>query len=244
MENREWKKMFGSLALALVFGFLCIAGPAFVDGMSGGFAIAFVSFFLAISSLAVTGLFFQRARLMDTILRGERALAHWVYPDEEVHRNIEREYNEYRERNRDLLIVIGGMIGIVALFFLVFMADGGAATAAVLFVLLIILFIVSRVTPGLERNRALHASHETLISRNGFIYEGCLYPFHSFLMRMTNVTFHEATKKLPPVLVFSFLQVVGLYILNPFEITVLVPWGQEDEAREIAKAIGGEEFVS
>jgi hypothetical protein len=237
MENREWKKMFGSIAAALVFGVLCAAAIAFIDGMSGGFAIAFVSLFLSISCLTVSGLFFQRARLTDAILRGDRILAHWVYPEADVHRSIEREYTEYRERNRALILIMGGMIVAVALFFLIFAGEGGVVTAAVLFVLFLILFIVSRVTPGLERNRALHASHETFITRDGIIYEGGLYPFRSFLMRMEGAAFHEETRKQPAALEFSFLQMVGLYILNPFEITIPVPEGQEERAREIAAEI-------
>jgi hypothetical protein len=220
-----------------VFGVLSATAIAFIDGMSGGFAIAFVSLFLSISSLAVAGLFFQRARLTDAILRGERILAHWVYPEADVHRSIEREYIEYRERNRALIIVMGGMICAVALFFLIFAGEGGVATAAVLFVVLLILVIVSKVTPGLERTRALHASRETFITRDGIIYEGGLYPFRSFLMRMEGAAFHEGTRKQPAALEFSFIQMVGLYILNPFEVTIPVPEGQEERAREIAAEI-------
>ena len=239
MENKEWKRMYGSVAAALIFGILCISAFTYIDGMSGGFALAFVSFFLAISSLAVALLFLQRARLTDAILRGDQVIAHWVYPDADVRQSIEREYEGYRENNRALIRVMGVMFIAVIVFFLIFVKDGGVETAVIMFAVLLVLFIVSRVTPGLERSRALHASHETFIARNGFIYEGGLYPFRSFLMRMTGVKFHEATKKLPPVLVFSFLQVIGLYILNPFEVSVLVPEGQEEKAREIAAEIEG-----
>ena len=233
--------MYESVVAAIIFSLLCIAGFTLIDGMNGGFALAFVSLLCAISSVAVAGLFTYHALVMDSILSSTRVLAHWTYPDADAERCRERELQEYKERNRALFLVIGGMLGAVALFFLVFVEDGGVETAAVLFVILIIIFIVSRIAPKLERNRARKTSHEAYIAENGIIYEGAVYPFRSFMMKMDGVRFKEGDRTNPPFIVFSFIQLIGLYIIQPFEIAIPVPLGKVDIARGIVTALGGGE---
>jgi len=233
--------VYESVVAAIIFSLLCIAGFTLIDGMNGGFALAFVSLLCAISSVAVAGLFTYHALVMDSILSSIRVLAHWTYPDADAERGREREFQEYKERNRALFLVIGGMLGAVALFFLVFVEDGGVETAAVLFVILIIIFIVSRIAPKLERNRARKTSHEAYIAENGIIYEGAVYPFRSFLMKMDGIIFNEGDTMIPSVIIFSFIQLIGLYIIQPFKIAIPIPPGKEEMARGIVKALSGAE---
>ena len=241
MNNPNWTRVYGSVIAAIIFSLLCIAGFTLIDGMNGGFALAFVSLLCAISSVAVAGLFTYHALVMDSILTSTRVLAHWTYPDADATLSAEREFRDYRERNRALFLVVGGMLGAMALFFLIFVEDGGVETAMVLFAILIIIFIVSRIAPILERNRAEKTSHEAYIAENGIIYEGAVYPFRSFMMKMDSVRFKEGDRTNPPVIIFSFIQLIGLYIIQPFEIAIPVPLGKEDMARGIAKEVGGEE---
>jgi hypothetical protein len=239
--NTEWKKVTVSLLAALVFIVLCLVSVFFIDGMSGGFALAFVSFFLAICGGVVALLFFTRARAMDTILADPSPLAHWVYPEENAQETVEREYREYQERNRAMFIVIGGMLVIVALFFLIFVGDGGPETGLFLLAFAGFLFVVSRVTPWLERRRAMRAAHEAVITRTGIVYEGSVYPFRSFLVFWHGVTFREPEQKRPAALVFSFSQLVGRFIIQPFEIVVPVPPNEEETAGRIVQQLGGNE---
>ena len=239
MENRNWRRAYASGAAAIIFFFICLWAFYFLDCMEGGCAIAFISFFLFISGVAVSLLFVYHAMTMDTILNSTRLLAHWVYPADEAQQAAQRECRDFRERNHLLFILTGGILGVAILFFLIFVDDGGIETAAILFIVLIIIFIVSKVTPGLELKRALDAPHEAYIADNGIIYEGAVYPFRSFMMKMENVAFMKGTGRKPPVLVFSFLQLIGLYIISPFDIPVPVPEGQEERASEIARELGG-----
>lgn len=66
--NTESKKVTASIFAAVFFMVLCLASYFFMDGMSGGYAVAYVSFFLAISSIIVALLFVHRARVTDAIL--------------------------------------------------------------------------------------------------------------------------------------------------------------------------------
>jgi hypothetical protein len=237
--NTEWKKVAASLIAVVVFSLICIISFFTLDGMSGGYALAFVSFFLAVSGIAVALLFVHRARVMDAILTDPAPLAYWTYPEEMTRASAERESREYRERNRAMFIVIGGMLVVVALFFLLFVADGGLETGLFLLAFTVFLFIVSRVMPGIELRRAVTTPHEAFIARTGIIYEGAVYPFRSFLMWGDGVSFQSASKKKPAMIIFSFSQLVGRFIVQPFDIVIPVPAGEEEKAVRIVQEQGG-----
>ena len=238
--NTEWKKVAASLIAAGVFTVLCLVSYFFIDGMSGGYAIAFVSFFLAICGFVVALLFIHRARVMDTILADPSPLAHWTYPEETVRANVEREFQDYQERNRAMFFVIGGMLVVVALFFLVFVGDGGPEVGIFLLAFAVFLFAVSRVTPWLEHRRSIAASHDAIITRSGIVYEGSVYPFRSFLVFWDGISLRKADKKDPAALVFSFTQLVGKFIIQPFDVVVPVPPGEEERAGQIVAQLGGD----
>ena len=240
MKNHEWNRMYVSIIFAGFFSAMCVAAFTFIDGMAGGYAIALVSFFIAVSGIAVAGLFFHRARVMDEILDSTRILAHWVYSPDMAQESARREYGEYLERNRAMFILIGGMLVVTALIFIIFVEEGGLITGVFLLAFTVVLFIISRITPGLELNRALKTPHEAYIARNGIIYEGTVYPFQSFMMGMFDVSLQQGTGKKNAALIFSFTQLVGLYIIQAFDIVVPIPDGELDTARGIVSSLGGE----
>lgn len=207
--------------------------------MSGGFALVFISFFFAISSFVVALLFIHSARVMDAILADPFPLAHWTYPEETVRASAEREFRNYEEQNRAMFIVIGGMLLVASLFFIIFVREGGLMTGIVLLAFTVFLFVISRVAPALERRRAIRAPREAFISRNGIIYEGAVYPFRSFLMHRDGITFRKADKKGPAAIIFSYTQIVGYFIVRPFDIIVPVPPGQEKPAERIIIELRG-----
>jgi hypothetical protein len=235
MQNTQWKWCYRSRFLATIFAVVCIYAFIFIDGLSGGYAIAFVSFFLAVTGVAVAALFFHRAQVMDSILNSTRLLAHWVYSAEEVEQSARREYTNYQERNRAMFLVIGGMLVLVALVMMIFAGEGGFITGVFLMAFTVFLFIVSRVAPVIELKYALTSPREAYIAENGIIYEGAVYPFQSFLMRIDAAVFQKRTGKKPAVLIFSFTQFVGLNIQSPFDIEIPVPQGEEDKACKIAE---------
>lgn len=237
--NTEWKKVAASLIAAVVFALICILSYTAIDGMSGGYALAFISFFLAVSSVAVALLFVHQARVMDAILNDPSPLAHWTYPEETAHASAEREYLEYRERNRLMFYLIGGMLLVVALFFMIVVEDGGLETGLVLVGMGALLFVISRVAPWLELMRAMGAPQEAFIARTGIIYEEAVYPFHSFLMWSDGVSYSRESKKRPAMIIFSFSQLVGRFIIQPFAIGIPVPAGEEENAMRIVQELGG-----
>ncbi len=238
IPNTEWKKAAYGFLAALVFAALCFVSIFYLDGMSGGYALAFVSFFLAVSGVVISLLFCTRARTMDTILSDPSPLVHWIYPAGTAMADVEREHREYQGRNRAMFIVIGGMLVVVALFFIIFVGDGGLETGLFLLAITAVLFAVSRIAPWLERRRAMSAPHEAVITRNGIVYEGAVYPFRTFLVFWHGVTLQEPGKKNPAALVFSFTQFAGSFIIQPFEVVVPVPAGEEERAGRVVQQLG------
>jgi hypothetical protein len=239
MENHEWKRVYASIIVAVFFTIICFIAINFIDGMEGGYAIAFVSFYIIICGIAVAALFFHRARVMDAILNSNQLLAHWIYSPDMAHESAYQEYADYQARNKALFFLIGGMLAAVAIFFILFIEEGGLETGIILFAIAVLLFIVSRITPKIQMKHALAAPHEAYIAQNGIIYEGAVYPFRSFMMNMNKVFLQKGTLKKNPALIFSFTQLVGLYIIQPFDIVVPIPAGQEDTAYRVVRSLGG-----
>jgi hypothetical protein len=237
--NSQWKWCYRSLFSAGVFAIICLFAFIFIDGMSGGYAIAFVSFFFAVTGMAVAALFFRRAQVMNSILKSTQLLAHWIYSPDEAKQSARREYVEYQERNRATFFIVGGMLVLVALIMMIFAGEGGLITGMFLLAFTVFLFIVSRVTPAITLKNALKSPKEAYIAENGIIYEGSVYPFQSFLLRMNGVSFNRRTEKRPAALIFSFVQLIGLNILSPFDVEIPVPEGEEETACKIAFLLRG-----
>lgn len=237
MQNCQWKWCHRSLLFAAIFSVVCIYAFYFTDGFSGGYAAAFVSFFFAVSAVAVAALFFHRARVMDGILSSTQLLAHWTYSAEEAEQSARREYADYQERNQAMFLVIGGMLAIAAMIMMIFAEEEGQLTGAFLLAVMALLFSVSRIAPRIALKYALTSPREAYIADSGIIYEGAVYPFQSFLMRMDGAAFLEKDGKKPAVLIFSFTQSAGLSIRSPFNIEIPVPQGEEENARKIVQKI-------
>ncbi len=237
--NTEWKNMTLSLVAAAAFFLICIFSIIAIDGMNGGYALAFVAFFLALSGLVVALLFLARARAMDAILSDPSPLAHWDYPEAMMQESIEREYQEFQARNHVMFLVIGGMLGLVALFFLIFVSDGGFETALVLLAIAGLLFVVSRLAPWLEHRQAATAPREAVITHRGVVYCGTVYPFRSFLISYEGASFHEPKRNTPAMITLSFSQLVGQFIIRPYTVAIPVPAGEEGTARQVVQDLHG-----
>jgi hypothetical protein len=237
IENTQWKWFRRSLLSAAVFSLICVYAFYFIDGMSGGFAVAFVSLFLALSSAGVAALFYYLAKVMDGILKSDKLLARWTYSTTDAEESARREHADYQERNRAMFFVIGGMLVFAAVMMMLFAGDDGVTTGIVLLATAALLFVVSRVVPNMALQKALRSPAMAFIGQNGIIYQGAVYPFRSFGMKVISVEFREKSGEMPAVIAFSFEQLVGLRILSTFDIAIPVPAGEDERAQSIGRAL-------
>ena len=96
-------------AIAMIF----IPGILGIKGMSGGYAISFVSFFAAVIGVVVVVIYNGLASRLDKILSGENLLVHWTYPPELWREYAEKEYGTEKSETKGLFIVVSAF----ALFF-------------------------------------------------------------------------------------------------------------------------------
>lgn len=231
MENTSAKRINQCLISAGFSLILFFIAMITIPCLKGGCALMFLSIFLFFTSLAVAGLvFYPMSRKYEEVTGDIALLAHWVYDPEWFSRIVQREYEEHKERNTALLIVIDGMFLIFALFFFIFVPDGGFETGIILLGVVVVIFIAAKVTPDFFRGRKLGMPPEALISQKGVIYLGSVYPYSGFLYGCSGVSFREGKA---PALVFRFYQITGARIYDPFEIAVPVPKGEEEKARRI-----------
>lgn len=238
MKNHEWKWVYLSALGVIFFLILIVYANEAMDCMSGGCAVMFISFFLAVTFVAVALLFWSRARTVDAILEGWDLLAHWTYSPEDSAASAGREFGEYKEANKALFVIVGVFFLIAIILLLIFGGEAGVLTTLILLCVVGIIALVAWGAPRLVYASSLKRSPEAYIAGNGIIYREAVYPFRSFLNRLDRVTFREAAHGDPPLLKFSFIQIVGLYILRPYEIRIPVPPGEESRAREIAQRLG------
>jgi len=195
----------------------------------------FLSIFLFFTALAVAGLvYYPRARIFDEVTTDTEILAHWTYDPAWYARIVEREYHEHKERNFALLIIIDGMFLVFAIIFIAFVEDGGLVTGIILIGIAVLLYIVAKITPGYFRRLKEKVPPEVWISRKGLVYEGSVYPYSGFLYGCNGVHFQDKPEK---TLNFSFYQVTGGRIYDPFTITVPVPENENVKAKEIAEIL-------
>lgn len=218
-----------------IFIILFLIGLTVIPCFDGGCALMFISIFLMLSSVAVAGfVFYPMSRAYVAVTSDTELLAHWTYDKDWYNKIVSREFEEHKERNKALLIIIDGMLLLFAIFFFLFIPEGGIETGLVLLGVAILLFFVAKLTPGYYRGRKENMPAEAWISRSGLIYEGSVYPYSGFMYGCNGVTYHEGNE---PVLVFEFFQITGARIYDPFEIKVPVPKGEEKKAMDIAATL-------
>jgi hypothetical protein len=103
VKNSQWRIVRLWVFLLLTFIFLIFL-PSLIglDGMDGGYAIGFISFFMGLVSLVVIFIYTSRAKQVDCILAGEGRLAVWIYQPDEWMRFVERDFAEQKMLNRSI----------------------------------------------------------------------------------------------------------------------------------------------
>jgi hypothetical protein len=115
-----------SFAVALFAAVLVfVPGAVGIDGFDGGFAISFVSLFVAIVAVIVGIMYLRWVGKCDRILRGEGILAHWTYTPEYWAKYTEKEYAEEISEKKGLFIMVSGIALITGLVFWVIYNEAG-----------------------------------------------------------------------------------------------------------------------
>ncbi len=222
--------IFGFLLTAL--GLLMIFAPGLVgiDGFDGGYAISFAGLFVAIMGLVVAGFYYQQAKILDGILRGDGLLAHWTFDDQMWQEYTQKEYTEEISEKKGLFLIVS----FFALFFgfLFWFLDNEAG----FFVFLVMLGLIGlvgftwRFSAWYNRRQNIGGVKEAYIAQSGVYMNQRLYTWRLFSARLLKVEIKN--EKVWSVLKFRY---TAFTVPGPqtYTIRVPIPIGQEETAKNI-----------
>ncbi len=201
-----------------------------IDGMSGGFALALVSFFVAISGVIVALVFGSRARALDGIVSGRDLLARWSVDPQTRKGAIELEFSEEKKAKAGLFLVVLVITVVIGLVFVLVDREAGPIVFLVLLGVLVLVGLVAWSTPRLRRRRSLRAAGEILIAKDGAYVNGMFHTWRLLGARLEQVEYKDGT---PPVLAISYSAPVR-YGRQSYTFYVPVPAGEEEAGRRVA----------
>ena len=204
-----------------------------MDGMSGGFAIALVSFFLAITGAIVAVIYRSRARALDRILSGAGLLARWSVDPETRRRAADVEYAEEKKAKAGLFLVVAVITVVIGLVFLLVDREVGWMVFLVLVGVLAIIGLVAWAGPRLRVARSCRATDDVLISRDGATVNGA---FHTWRLLGASLEGAELVEGPPVVLRIAYSAPVR-HGRQGYTVHVPVPPGEEETARRVAEEL-------
>ena len=230
MKNSQRRIVNLWIILMFVFIFLIFL-PSIIslDGMDGGFAIGFVSFFMVITSIVVILIYRSRAKQLDNILAGEGRIAVWKYSPEEWERFCEIDFDEERKAKKFLFILVSVICVIVGIILWIAMED-----ILIMFISLGIIPVVAVpafLAPRMRYKKLKTSEGKALISEKGVIVGKMFHLWVKLGARLDQVIL--VTDEQPPILEFHY----SMPTRNGRQDEVArvpVPNGRMDEAIKIA----------
>lgn len=219
------------IILMFVFIFLIFL-PSLIglDGMDGGFALGFVSFFMVIMSIVVILIYRSRAKQLDSILAGEGRIAVWKYAPDEWERFINIDFEEEKKAKKQLFLLVSAICIVIGIILLLVVQD-----ILVLFISLAIIPVVAipaLLAPRMRYNKLRKSEGKVLIAEKGVIVGRMFHLWVKLGARLDQVVL--VTDEYPPILEFHYSMPTRTG--RQEEVArVPVPSGKMDEAEQIGE---------
>lgn len=212
-----------------------------MEGMGGGFAIAFVSGFLALAAAITAAIFTARARILGRLLRGEDVLAHWTYPEADRANQAKKELVEEKRASWVLLLIIAAFSLLIGIGFLIADPDAGRFVLLVMVGLVVLLAVVAFLAPLVRHRKRRRAVPEAIVSREGAYVFGMLHTWKLLGARIDDVSLGVGSKPALHV-TYSAPVLYGKVFLTRQSCTVSIPVppGENSRAEEVAQALRGD----
>lgn len=222
--------IFGFLLTAL--GLLMIFGPGLVgiDGFDGGYAISFAGLFVAIMGFVVAGFFYQQAKILDGILRGDGLLAHWTFDDQMWQEYAQKEYVEEISEKKGLFLIVSFFALFFGFLFWFLDNEAGFVVFLVMLGLIGLVGFTWRFSAWYNRRQNIGGVKEAYIAQSGVYMNQRLYTWRLFSARLLKVEIKN--DKAGSVLKFRY---TAFTVPGPqtYTIRVPIPIGQEETAKNI-----------
>lgn len=229
MKNSQRRIVRLWVILMFVFIFLIFL-PSLIglDGMDGGFALGFVSFFMVIMSIVVILIYRSRAKQLDSILAGEGRIAVWKYSPDEWQRFTAIDFEEEKKTKKFLFLLVSAICVVVGILLWIRVED-----ILIMFISLGIIPIVAIpafLAPRMRYKKLMNSEGKALISEKGVIIGKMFHLWVKLGAQLDQVVL--VTDENPPILEFHYSMPTRTGRQEEV-VRVPVPQGKMEEAERI-----------
>jgi hypothetical protein len=217
-------------AVAMIF----LPGLLGVDGMSGGYAISFVSFFGATIGVIVMLVYRGLSSRFDAIVDGMEVLAHWIYPAELWRIYSDAEYEESIAEVKPLYIITSAMCIVAGAIAFLWDPEPGIYVFGVMIAVIILMALAASLTRMHLHNENLRKPGEVIISRKAVLLNNRLFYWDYFGSKLESVEVRK--NKEYSTLIFT-TWAPTLQFGQSYTLRIPIPPGKETKALEIASTL-------
>jgi hypothetical protein len=235
MEN-PYRRTVYMWAVITVAAVAIIFMPGFlgVDGMSGGYAISFVSFFGAIVGVVVVLVYNGLSTRFDAIVGGMDVLARWTYPSELWKKYSDAEYEESVAEVKPLFILTSAMCLIAGVGAVLWDPEPGIYVLGIMVFTIILMGLAAFLTRRHLHHDNLRNLGEAIISKKAVLLNNRLFYWDYFGSKLEKVELRK--DKDYSVLIFT-TWAPTMQFGQSYSLRVPVPPGEEARASEIASTM-------
>jgi len=235
-KNPPKNRATASFLVAAVFAVMIFVPESVgIDGFDGGFAISFVSLFIAITAVAVGAMFLGSAAKLDRILRGQNVLVHWIYLPAFWAEFTGKEYLQEKSEKRGLFLTVAAFALFFGFLFWILDNDAGFWVFIVMIGLIGLCFGAWQLSSySTLRHNGAGGVKEVYISKDAVYLNNKFYTWKAPLTRFSAVNLEN--NRGIAVLAFRYT-IYGRTGPHPCTPRVPVPPGQESTAQLAASQI-------
>jgi hypothetical protein len=211
-----------------------------MEGMGGGFAIAAVSGFLALSAAIAAAIFAVRARILGRLFGGVNVLANWTYPEADRADQARKELAEEKKASWVLLLIIAAFALLIGVGFLIADPDAGRFVLLIMVGLVVLLAFVAFLAPRVRHRKRRRAVSEAIVSSEAAYVFGMLHTWRLLGARIDDVSLAAGSRPMLHV-TYSAPVLYGKIFLTrqSYTVSIPVPPGEQSRAEEIAETLSG-----
>lgn len=187
LDNNQELMVKRFYIITAILGILTILPFMEWSPIAGVWAIAFVSFFLFISSLIIMWMFRGRSQKLQTLISGENLLAEWTLSPEQKSNYINYFYEQEKGKNMAILFSISFIALIVFGIFILFIDEGKLAMLGVLVGLILFLAFFAFVMPIYYKNSNQKGDGKVLIGAKYAYINGYFHNWDFILSGLSRI---------------------------------------------------------
>lgn len=205
-----------------------------VDGMSLGYAVSFISVFIAISSLIVVYVYRGMTTIYNEIVGGKGVLAHWSYSPELWMEYTKAEYGESISEVKPLFYLTSGLCLIAGIGAYVWDPEAGIYVLGIMLATIGLMGLAAILTRSHLHHDNLRKPGDVIISKRGVLLNNRLFYWNYFGARLEKVRARK--EKDYSTLIFT-TWAPTMTFGQSYTLRIPIPTGEEEKASEIASIL-------